>query len=95
MFTLGDHKIVFKYTRDSNNRPIATSCIILEQDRIIARDQAYCNPVDQFSREIGRKLSMARALRVFPRDERKRFWDAYFQRRKRRYDLTRQRDYNR
>jgi len=85
MFKVDDYKVVFRYTRDSNKRPIATQCVVLDKtNSVIARDNAYCNPVDQFNREVGRKLALARTLRtLFPRRDteleyRKRFWNAYF-----------------
>jgi len=83
MFTIDDKQVIFRYSRDSNKRPIATTCIISrlgsDPDSLVACDHAYLNPVDQFSYNTGRKLAMARALQRFPRDERARFWQAYFE----------------
>lgn len=43
------------------------------------RGEAICAPGDQFRRETGRKLALARALDLaaIRREVRKRFWEAY------------------
>ena len=46
----------------------------------IVTGQTICGPSDTFDFSVGRKISLARALKKagFPREMRKRFWDAYF-----------------
>ena len=39
---------------------------------------AYCNPCDQFSKKVGRKLALGRALQALPRNLRQQIWEAYF-----------------
>lgn len=39
---------------------------------------AHCHEHDQFNKYVGRKISLGRALRAFPRPLRKQIWDAYF-----------------
>lgn len=38
---------------------------------------AVCSKEDQFNREIGRKVSLSRALKQIPRSQRKPFWEAF------------------
>jgi hypothetical protein len=40
--------------------------------------EAFCNPQDQFTRKIGRKLALARALALLPRTLRQQIWASYF-----------------
>jgi hypothetical protein len=43
---------------------------------------SVCSMKDQFCKDTGRKKSLSRALSnnlVFPREVRKKFWDAYFE----------------
>lgn len=39
---------------------------------------AFCHPNDQFSKRVGRKMALARALAPLPRNLRQQIWDAYF-----------------
>lgn len=41
---------------------------------------AYCNPNDQFVKDKGRKMSLARAIKEFPREVRVKIWEAYLNR---------------
>ena len=41
---------------------------------------AYQNPQDEYNKECGRKVSLARALKLFPKKDRKKFWEAYLTR---------------
>jgi len=44
---------------------------------IISRADSYCSKKDQFCKNIGRKISMGRALMIFPKEVRKVFWETY------------------
>ena len=86
MFAVDRYKVEFEHKRDSNDRPMATTCKIVVPDSVTgnintihAVGVAFCNPVDQFSYNIGRKIALARALQSFPRDERAMFWQKYYQ----------------
>lgn len=39
--------------------------------------EAFCSLKDRFNKEKGRKVSLSRALDVFPKDIRKKFWETY------------------
>lgn len=41
---------------------------------------AYCSLKDKYSKETGRKLSLAKALAGWPREKRKLVWEAYHSR---------------
>ena len=41
---------------------------------------AYCSLKDKFSKETGRKVSLTKALALWPREKRKLVWEAYFKR---------------
>ena len=41
---------------------------------------AYQNPQDEYKKETGRKLSLARAIQDFDKSDRKIFWEAYLSR---------------
>lgn len=58
---------------------IATEKGSKEDGVIVASDVALCNDSDNFCKNKGRKISMNRALRAFPVEERKKFWKAYFE----------------
>lgn len=42
--------------------------------------EAICHPKDNFCKEVGRKLALARAIKGLPRASRMLVWDAYFKR---------------
>jgi len=65
-----------------------TFCRILSDGRKGARfggkekskGVAYQNPQDEYNKECGRKIALARALELFPKKDRKKFWEAYLTR---------------
>ena len=65
-----------------------TFCRILSEGRKGARitgktkstGVAYQNPQDEYTKERGRKLSLARAIQDFDKSDRKIFWEAYLSR---------------
>jgi hypothetical protein len=79
MFKVLDYEVNFTHYYDGKVR--VTRCIIL--DTISGKEttgESRCNPVDQFVRNTGRKLSLAKALKEYglPVEIRKLFWDEYF-----------------
>lgn len=70
-----------------------TICNITRGDKIVASGMAECHPKDNFCKDTGRKLSLARALQMlFPNKKGKKrskktlslrllFWDAYAEKR--------------
>lgn len=81
-----EFKVVFRHGNMLGRR--FTRCVITqklqfpdgEHDGGLAGEGiAYCNPKDQFSKELGRKVSLAKALKEtgFAKPIRKEFWGAY------------------
>jgi hypothetical protein len=56
-----------------------THCLIQKSDFSVYVSFAETSPMDHFSRDIGRKLSLARALKNanLSKEERKEIWEAY------------------
>ena len=55
-----------------------TECIIKTEDNEPMNiDLALCSIKDNFCRAIGRKISLARAMRYFDKSIRKEIWEAY------------------
>lgn len=61
----------------SNNQP-QTTCYIKDDDEVVATGIATLSVKDNFCRNTGRKISLARAMERYPTSVRKVFWDAYF-----------------
>ena len=92
MFQHDDYRVRFRHSRLENpetsmfcKHPLAhaiTVCFITKDDVEIGQGESACSRRDNFSRSIGRKISMARALAdaKFDRDQRCGFWKAYFDR---------------
>lgn len=59
-----------------------TVCKIQLGEKILTEAEAICSSKDQFCKDIGRKISLARALPnlALHKKERKIFWDEYFKR---------------
>lgn len=62
---------------------IGTTCHINDD----VQGDAFCNPNDDFCKETGRKLSLARALKALglSKDERRIFWAEFFRLRNKNY----------
>jgi len=52
----------------------STHCMI---DKTVS-GASYCSIKDQFCKETGRKLALTKAIKSFPKDERRQIWDQYF-----------------
>jgi hypothetical protein len=74
------YRVGFAYDyKDSH--PVATHCIVrnLNNNKII-KGSAFCNPCDQFSKSLGRKLALQRALCWWSdKFDRTMFWQAYWE----------------
>lgn len=46
----------------------------------VATGYSILHPSDRFDKEKGRKISLARALKNWPREKRKLIWESYFNR---------------
>lgn len=57
-----------------------TVCQIKDGDGVVLEGKAWCKVNDVFTRDGGRKRSLTHAIRDLPREERGKFWYAYFAR---------------
>lgn len=83
MFTVntskGTFKIDFKHFNEEGSISRYTVATLYNEDKeIVRREVAACSPEDTFNRSIGRKVSMARLLRTFSKEDRTAIWDEYF-----------------
>lgn len=55
-------------------------CLVIEPEtkKILADGYSKCAVTDNFNKNTGRKIAMARAMQEFERPEREKFWNAYF-----------------
>ncbi len=87
MFKVGDYRVWFKHnpneevelSEDLHARGV-TECFIENENGIGASfGYAFCSSKDNFSRAVGRKVSLTEALKPFSKDWRKAFWEKYFE----------------
>ena len=64
---------------DDINPVTMTECHIKLNGIITSSGYSMLSKKDQYNRRIGRKVSLTRALRVFPKNTRRLFWEAYIQ----------------
>ena len=62
-----------------------TRCVIVEatpMKSVVGWGEAWCSVKDRFDKERGRKIALGRALKAgeFGKEEREKFWEAYFER---------------
>ncbi len=81
-FTYGniEYKICFQHQTTGGNRHTYCRILVLPERSILVEDDAYCHTIDNFSRAIGRRLSLIRALRSLPKDFRRVAWMCYLHR---------------
>ena len=84
MFTVNGFKVKFGHYNPSNpkkHKRVTLCDIYDEENNLVASEEAFCSKNDPFNKEQGRKIALARALRIlYPNDPsaRAQFWDAYF-----------------
>lgn len=94
MFQVDNYRVEFKHDQSDYTRRERieigiggsfTDCTISHIDSgdnvvIDAFGYSTCHPKDQYNKNTGRKVALAKALKNFTGDRklRKRFWDAYF-----------------
>lgn len=86
MIVQNTYKVFWKYNRKSHNKSRCTkrdrdevTCIIENKEKnLVAKSIVYCSEKDQFNKDTGRKLSLTKAIRHFPKSKRKLFWREYF-----------------
>ena len=58
-----------------------TACALKDENGLnVFEGRAFCKKGDEFVREEGRKRSLTRAIKDMPREDRGKFWYAYFAR---------------
>lgn len=55
-----------------------TVCTVKVEGEEDLSGEALCSAQDVFNKEVGRKISLSRAIQGFPRETRKQIWEAYF-----------------
>jgi len=82
------YKVNFSHNSDHwdstlyHDRKGFTICRLIDTktEEIYDHAFAWCSIKDRFNKNTGRKISLARVIKKFPRDTRRLFWDAYFKR---------------
>jgi hypothetical protein len=76
------------YTIDFTHEERATICIVFVEDGVsmekIFSGSSVLHLGDTFCKRTGRRLSLTRALKSFPRELRRKLWQAYLSRTPRR-----------
>ena len=89
MFTLNNKKFFVHYNVIGNGRKQCrvTEVIVAElrekkEDalKVISTGTAQCSKRDNFQKEAGRKIALARAIKDFSQEERTEIWKKYFSR---------------
>lgn len=63
-----------KWNHDREKRE--TICT-LSRGSVTSNGHALCSPNDNFNKDVGRKVSLSRALESFDKEERTHVWDNY------------------
>ena len=70
-------EISFAYDRQ-DNKPVGVTCTVdVEISNKPLIGTATCHPHDNFSRRVGRRIALTRAIKNLPREYRKRVWEKY------------------
>ena len=75
MFTFD---VTYRPSTLPGGKPSTTMTIYDDMDNLIAQGTVWCAPQDNFSRRLGRKLALTRAIEHFDRDFRTKVWHDYF-----------------
>jgi len=91
MFEINGYKVKFYHVRfnkptlvpeiagTAHSIQAITSCVMLKDDKEYM-GMAFCSAEDNFSKNIGRKIALSRALKEagFARKIKEQFWNEYF-----------------
>ena len=85
-----EHKIFFRYIQKNDKSRRSTVCVIAEKgelnkfDKVCSTGQAICDTRDRFVKELGRRKSLAKAVRSSEvlNQHKKLVWEAYEMRKK-------------
>lgn len=86
MFNVNNNKVYFSHNTEKTeltNGQTLCRIIDLETGEILAQGTAFCSLKDNFNRNTGRKVSLKKALEKLnlTAEQRKIYWDMYFERR--------------
>lgn len=80
----GKYRVYWRHTNFPKDKKVSTVtiCSILKDGSIAPAVQGFstCSREDDFCKDKGRKISLTRALREYPREFRTQIWQAYFKR---------------
>lgn len=82
LFSVKNLSFNFEYAYNALGVKIVTYCIVTDKnDKVLAKGDAICHEHDRFVKSTGRKLALARVLKLLnlDRDDRKLVWDTYFE----------------
>jgi len=79
---IGDKVFIVKWNHENNGRDeqSVTRCFIRNaaNKEVVCSGVSICDTRDQYNKQIGRKISLSRALKNFPDvNDRKVFWHSY------------------
>jgi hypothetical protein len=85
-----EHRLWFRYITEFKDRTVGTKatllCLFPELGAAEHVGFSQCSPKDNFNKETGRKIALARTLtNAFTKEQRTQVWRQYFARR---YDPT-------
>lgn len=89
-----DYRISFKHinaelrTTMCTIEKVSAGKLFKEDGELVSTAKSMCNPVDNFNKDIGRKISLTRAIKEFPKEVRKLIWDSYLNRNKTNLELV-------
>ena len=79
-FDNSEWKIFWKYRQESGNNNGTTHCIIIDTqfpDVELLEGKSDCSPRDIFCKSTGRKVSLSKAIKNLPKQQRRAIWNAY------------------
>ena len=89
--TIDDIQCIVKWRHNSQNnvqfiegekiKPLSTQCLIYVlvdgKKELFKQTEALCSYTDKFNKQKGRIVSLTRAIKSYPKEQRKLFWDSY------------------
>lgn len=74
-------RITFRHFTSEKDFP-GTECLVYRGEEQVPtlEGRSFITGKDMFNKETGRKISLARAIHLLPREDRAKIWGAYFNR---------------
>lgn len=79
VFFVGERHYRIEFAHEKEKRE--TFCFLYRDWALISSGMATCAPSDNFCKSTGRRIAMTRALKSFPREERRAIWTTYLNQR--------------